>query len=65
MTIDGDSAIEVKIRISKARAVFTSLKSIRKSSSVSLRTKVRIFQRNIVSVLLYGVESWKVTSSVY
>ena len=64
MTIDEDSEIEAKIRISKARGAFTSLKSIWKNSSISLKTKVGIFKSNVLSVLLYGAESWKVTKSV-
>ena len=61
VTTDGDSEIEVTVRISKARGVFTSLKSIWKSSSISIKTKVRVFKSNFPSVLLYGAESWKVT----
>ena len=64
VTIDGDSEIEVKMRIRKSRGAFTSLKSIWKSSSIRLKTKVRIFKSNVLSVLLCGVESWKVTKSV-
>ena len=64
VTRDRESEIEVKVRISQARGAFTSLKSIWKSSSISLKTKVCIFKSNVLSVLLYGAESWKVTKSV-
>ena len=64
VTTDGDSEIEVKVRISKARGAFRSLKSTWMSSSISLKTKVHIFKSNILSVLPYGAESWKVTKSV-
>ena len=51
MTIDRDFKIEVnlKVRISKERGVFTSLKRIWKSRSISLKTKVRIFKSNVLS----------------
>ena len=44
-------------RISKVRGVFASLNSIWKSSNISLKTEVRIFRSNVLSVLLYGAES--------
>ena len=63
-TVDGDSEVEVKARMSKARGVLASLNSIWKRSNISLKTKVHIFRRNVLSVLLYGAEPWKVTKWV-
>ena len=40
------------------------LKNIWKSKKLSRNTKIRIFRSNVVSVLLYGCESWKVTTTI-
>jgi hypothetical protein len=42
----------VKNKISKANGVFNQLQKVRKSSDISLRTKLRIFNSNVISVLL-------------
>ena len=60
----GDSEPDVKRRISKASQAFSMLKNIWKSKKLSRNTKIRIFRSNVVSVLLYGCESWKVTTSI-
>ncbi|XP_048759469.1 uncharacterized protein LOC125669065 [Ostrea edulis] len=64
ITADGDSTSDVESRIAKARAAFASLGNIWKSTAISIKTKIRIFKSNIIGVLLYGVESWKVTKSI-
>ena len=63
-TVYGDCEVEVKTRISKARGAFASLNSMWNSSNISLKRKVHVFRSNILSVLLYGAQSWKVTKSV-
>ena len=40
------------------------LRSIRKASKLSLHTKLRIFKSNVLSVLLYGSECWKMTTTI-
>ena len=64
ITADGDSTSDVESRIAKARAAFASLRNIWKSSAISIKTKIRIFKSNIIGVLLYGAESWKVTKVI-
>ena len=64
MQADGDSEPNVKRRISKASQAFSMLKNIWKSNKLSRNTKIRIFRSNVVSVLLYGCESWKVTTTI-
>ena len=46
-----------KNRQGKARAVFVQLKNIWTSKELSLKTKVRQFNTNVKSVLLYGSET--------
>ena len=50
-------------RIGKARYAFTTLKSIWRSTSLSTYNKLRIFNSNVKSVLLYGSETWRVTNT--
>ena len=64
ITSDGDATSEVENRIPKARAAFASLRNIWKSSVITIQTKIRIFKSNILGVLLYGSESWKVTKHI-
>ena len=64
MQADGDSEPDVKRRISKASKAFSMLKNIWKSKKHSRNTKIRIFRSNVVIVLLYGCESWKVTITI-
>ena len=64
ITADGDCTEEVKTRISKASQAFALLKSIWKNSNISNGTKIKIFRSNVLSVLLYGAECWKMTKSL-
>ena len=59
----GGTDADVKARIGKARAAFTQLKIIWSSKILSQRTKVRLFNSNVKSVLLYGSETWRMTKT--
>ena len=50
----------MKNRIHKARMSFIKLKKIWNSSKFVLRTKLRLFKSLVLSVLLYGCETWKI-----
>jgi len=60
----GGTEADVKARIGKARSAFTQLRNIWRSGKISLRTKLRLFNSNVKSVLLYGCETWKATDTV-
>ena len=64
ITADGNSENDVLSRIAKSRGAFASLKNIWKSSKISINTKLRIFKSNVLGVLLYGAESWKLTTTI-
>ena len=64
ITADGNSENDVLARIAKARGAFASLKDIWKSSKIGINTKLRIFKSNVLGVLLYGAESWKLTTTI-
>ena len=49
----GGTDRDVTARIGKARAAFVMLKNIWASGGISMRTKLRIFNSNVKSVLLY------------
>jgi hypothetical protein len=58
ITPDGGTKTDIETRIRKARCAFAGLRNIWRSSQISLRTKLRIFNSNVKSVLLYGCETW-------
>ncbi|VDP22370.1 unnamed protein product [Schistosoma margrebowiei] len=60
----GGSDADVKARIGKARAAYLQLKDIWNSKQLSTNTKVRIFDINAKTVLLYGAETWKTTKVI-
>lgn len=53
---------DIRARIGKARVVFNNLGKVRKSSQYGRKTKSRIYLSNVVSVLLYGCETWRMTT---
>ena len=60
----GGTDRDVTARIGKARAAFVMLKNIWASGGISMRTKLRIFNFNVKSVLLYGCETWRTTQTI-
>ena len=62
--IDGGAEEDVKNRISKANIAFSQLNNIWRAGYLSLKTKIRIFESNVKSVLLYGCETWKSTVKI-
>ena len=60
----GGTDRDVAARIGKARGAFVMLKNIWASKTIRTRTKLRTFNSNVKSVLLYGCETWRTTKSV-
>ncbi|VDP27868.1 unnamed protein product [Schistosoma curassoni] len=60
----GGSDADVKVRISKARAAFLQLESIWNSKQLSTNIKVRLFSKNITTVLPYGAVTWRTTTTI-
>ena len=52
---------DISARINKARNSYCSLRNIWKSNTYSLKTKLLLFNSNVISVLLYGCQSWRVS----
>ena len=58
---EGGTDNDVMARIGKARTAFIILKNIWASKDIATSTKVRLFNSNVKSVLLYGSETWRMT----
>ena len=63
IAIDGGTERDVRVRNGKARTAFLLLRPVWRSNVISLRTKLRIFNTNVKSVLKYGAETWRVTKN--
>jgi len=59
----GGSTEDIKHRLGLARNAFAMLSPLWKSKKYSKRTKIKIFNSNVMSVLLYGAEMWKLNIS--
>ena len=57
----GGTEEDISNRISKARYAFYLLNQIWRSGNISRKTKLRLFNSNVKSVLLYGSETWSLT----
>ena len=51
-------------RQTKANQAFGTLNPVWKSTKLNVRTKIKIFKSNVLSVLLYRSECWKVTREI-
>jgi hypothetical protein len=60
----GGADEDVKARIRKSQQAFVILMPVWRARSLSLKTKLRIFASNVMSVLLYGCETWKMSESI-
>ncbi|VDP49603.1 unnamed protein product [Schistosoma margrebowiei] len=60
---DGSDA-DVKVRIGNSRTAYLRLKNTWKLKQLSTNTKVRIFNTNVKTVLLYGAETWRTTKAI-
>ena len=60
----GGTDRDVAARIGKARGAFVTLKNIWTAKEISLKTKLRIFNSNVKTVLLYGCETWRTTKKM-
>ena len=61
----GGTDQDVKARVGKARGAFVLLKKIWGSTEISTGTKLRIFNSNVKSMLLYGCETWRTTRALH
>ena len=55
---NGGANEDIIARLGKARHAFITLRPIWRSRNTSRKTKLIIFETNVKSVLLYGLETW-------
>ena len=55
---DGTCTAEIRIRIGTATAAMARLSRIWKSNNISFQTKYRLYRSLVLSILLYGCETW-------
>ncbi|VDO90438.1 unnamed protein product [Schistosoma margrebowiei] len=58
------SDANVKAMIGKARVACLQLKNIWNSKQLSINIKVRIFNTDVKSVLMYGAETWRTATTI-
>jgi len=58
ITADGDCSQEIKRRMLLGRKAMTNLESILKSRDITLPTKVHLVKAMVLTVVMYGCESW-------
>lgn len=63
ISTDGGTATDIQSRITKARAAYGGLSSVWNADTLTIRTKMRIFNACVLSVLLYGSETWRIVGS--
>ena len=63
ISVENSVQEDISARINKTRNIYCSLRNIWKSNVYSLKTKVRLFNSNVTSVLLYGCQSWRVNKN--
>jgi hypothetical protein len=61
---DGGASADVNVRIQKARGLFSKFRKVWLSILIQKDNKIRIFNACMKSVLLYGCETWLVTSEI-
>ena len=60
---DNGARKDIKTRLNKARGSFSRLRNIWRSKQYSLKTKFKLYNSNVKSVLLYGSECWRIVKS--
>ena len=61
VTKDGGSTADIKKRIGLASTTFKRLSSSWQATDIGRKTRVSLFKSLVLSVLLYGCETWKLT----
>ena len=64
MTADGSYEREIRARLSKAGQAYATLRNIWKSGKLKQKMKIFLFKSKVLSILLYGSESWKMTNII-
>ena len=60
----GGTDRDMAARIGKAIGSFVTLKNTWAAKEINLKTKLRVFNSNVKTVLLYGCEIWRKTKKI-
>jgi len=60
---DGGTDQDIGTRIGKATTAFKLLAPVWRSRTISIKTKLKLFNSNVKSVLLYACETWRTTKA--
>ena len=63
ISVENSLQIYISAGINKARNSYCSIRNTWKSNVYSLNTKLRLFKRIVILVLLYGRQSWRVNKN--
>ena len=63
ISMSGGTEEDIKARLGKARTAYNKLGKIWKNSQFTNKTKIKIFKSNVILVLLYGCETWRMTKT--
>ncbi|KAL5007014.1 hypothetical protein ScPMuIL_015820 [Solemya velum] len=61
VTSEGGVDKDIQSRIGKARGAFVKLHNFWRSRNISRKTKMKLYNSCVLSVLLYGAECWRMT----
>ena len=64
LVVNGGTDEDVQRRIGKAAAVFQRLASIWRSSNISERIKLRLYNLIVLPMALYACETWRITLAI-
>lgn len=59
----GGTGEDIRARIGKAQHAFKTLRPVWRSTAISVKTKLCIFNSNVKAILLYGSETWRITNT--
>ena len=61
VTQDGGGTVDIRKRLALANAAFRKLSKVLLATNIGRKTKATLFKSLVLSVLLYGCETWKLT----
>jgi len=64
VSVNGGTEEDVASRIKKANGIFVQLYPVWRNHNISKGVKIRIFNTNVKSVLLYACETCKTTNQI-
>jgi len=64
VTVDGAALQDAQAGIKEAKGIFVEMYPLWKNRNELIKIKIRIFNGNVKSILLYGCETWEVTTKV-